>query len=565
MDAYDLLLPAPRAINRGDARLRSPAPHAVSADPTLPPGGYRLELRAETTTLFAADDAGTRHARATLAQLTLAARHAPLPEAVVTDAPAIARRGVMLDVSRTRVPRNDELHRLVTRFASLKLNHLQLYTEHAFAYAGHEPIWRGTSPITPDELRRLDATCAPLGIELAANQNCFGHLTRWLRHPDYAHLAETHAEWSFAGMPRSGPFSLCPTDPASLAFVESLLDQLLPCLRSSFVNIGCDETDDVGTGRSRDAVATLGKGRVYADFVASVCRAALVRGKTPMFWGDIAAQHPESVDRLPTEAIALVWGYEPSSDFAAQARAHTERDRPWWACPGTSSWRSFTGRTHERRRNIRRAAHAAAEHHADGLLVTDWGDLGHHQTRPIALMGIAEAADAAWTGRDRSPHFLDAVSLHVFGDPTGATARWLEALGDADEPIRAIAGRRASDGSPTRLLNASALFTELHPPPTQLALPAHPAPWRDTLSRLDELAGTVPASSGPLVTDELHHALACARFAARVAIARRTEPDPALPNDLEHVIRTHRRLWHIRSRPGGLDESGDVWRTIALQ
>ena len=76
--------------------------------------------------------------------------------------------------------------------------------------------------------------------------------------------------------PRSGPFSLCPVDPGSIELVKDVLEQLLPCFSSALVNINCDETFDVGQGRSRAEVARLGAARVYFDFVNRVCE--IVRG-----------------------------------------------------------------------------------------------------------------------------------------------------------------------------------------------------------------------------------------------------------------------------------------------
>ena len=54
----------------------------------------------------------------------------------------------MLDVARDRVPTIETLFALVDRLAGWKLNQLQLYMEHTFAYAGHEEVWRHADPYT---------------------------------------------------------------------------------------------------------------------------------------------------------------------------------------------------------------------------------------------------------------------------------------------------------------------------------------------------------------------------------------------------------------------------------
>jgi len=538
----------------------------VVRDAGLPSGGYRLRLDGDGVRISCGDDPGERHARATLEQI----RRLPpqgLPAVEIEDAPALHRRGVMLDVSRCRVPTMPEFRRIVDTLAGLKADHLQCYTEHAFAYRRHERVWAGCDPITPEDARILDARGAARGVELAANQNCFGHLTRWLRTPGYDHLAETHGDWVFAGMPRSGPFSLCPFDPGAIPFVESLLDELLPCFASPLVNIGCDETYDIGQGRSRGMVEREGKAAVYGDFVARVCRAVLSRDRTPMFWGDIAGDHPGVLDRLPRQAIGLPWGYEPSHEFAREGAAFREHGMRWWACCGSSSWRSFAGRPAERRANIRRCAHEAVAGGADGMLIADWGDLGHRQAWPVALLGIAEGLDAAWTGAARSPGFLEAVSLQVFGDQSLAIAGWLEELGDADEPLRAVSGRPGPGGEPTRLLNASALFTELHPPPIRLALPPRVEPWLEARARIASLAQRVPTGAGPLVERELRHAVQCSLWACDVALARRgggVNPE-RLEADRGAIKAEQRALWTERSRPGGLDESLAFWDDVSVE
>jgi hexosaminidase len=248
-------------------------------------GGEAYSLRAgpDGVAIVARSEVGMRHARRTLSQLRTQYGDS-LPQLVIEDAPAFATRGVMLDISRDRVPTMEHLLSTADLLGSLKINHLQLYTEHTFAYAGHEEVWRDASPLTPDEVRAIDAFCAERGIELAANQNCFGHLSSWLRLPRYAALAETQGEWEFEfrdeRFPRRGPFSLCPIDPAALAFVEDLLKQLLPCFSGSLVNIGCDETFDVGHGRSRAEVARRGRGAVYMEFVRSVAAAQTSLSRT---------------------------------------------------------------------------------------------------------------------------------------------------------------------------------------------------------------------------------------------------------------------------------------------
>ena len=101
-----------------------------------------------------------------------------------------ARRSYMLDISRDRVPTMETLFLVVDILAKMRYNEFQLYTEHTFAYKGHETVWRDADPMTPGEIASLERYCEMQGIELVPNQNTFGHMERWLVHDEYRPLAK---------------------------------------------------------------------------------------------------------------------------------------------------------------------------------------------------------------------------------------------------------------------------------------------------------------------------------------------------------------------------------------
>lgn len=536
-------------------------------------GAYGLWIGAEPRTILitARDDESRRYALHTLGQL-LRRFMRGLPALRIIDWPDVAVRGVMLDVSRDRVPTMATLRATIDTLASLKINHLQLYTEHTFAYAGHEEVWRDASPITAAEARELDAYCAARGVELAANQNCFGHMHRWFKHARYAGLAEIPpgvSEWTFETddgrkFTKHGPFSLCPADPGSIALVRDMLEQLLPCFASPLVNIGCDEAFDVGQGRSRDDVARRGRARVYFDHVRAVDGIVKAQGKRSLFWADIALRHPDLLHLIPEGAAALVWGYEADAPFDAAAAKLRGLGLPFWVCPGTSTWCSFIGRTGVRRANLAAASRAALAHGAAGYLITDWGDQGHRQQWPVSLHALAHGAHAAWNCS--SPDGFDdaGASLHVFGDADGEVGPWLEDLGDVDADLRAP------------LRNTNAVFTELHrklgAAPFDAGRPDAFEAWRDVVRRAEGLRGrleSMPLSgANALLRDELDHSLRLVEHAAEKGMICRSVIEEsgagALPRgtarirlaaDLAAISEMHRALWPRRSRPGGLDDS----------
>jgi len=108
----------------------------------------------------------------------------------INDWPDFPNRGVLLDISRDKVPTMKTLYELVDLLSEWKINQFQLYTEHTFAYRNHGVVWDKAGPMTGEEILALDMYCRERFVELVPNQNSFAHMERWLKHKEYLHLAE---------------------------------------------------------------------------------------------------------------------------------------------------------------------------------------------------------------------------------------------------------------------------------------------------------------------------------------------------------------------------------------
>ena len=528
---------------------------------------YRLRVASEGVRVEASHLRGARHGLRTLGQaLRIAAHQGPsaLPGVLIDDAPDLARRGYMLDISRDRVPRPEELRLLIERLAEWKVEHLQLYMEHTFAYAGHEEVWAGSSALSPDEVRSLDAFAASHGVELVPNQNSFGHLHRWLVHPRYAPLAEVPEGIEHAFAVDKEPFSLCPTDPAALELLEDLFDQLLPCFESRLFNVGCDETIDLGLGRSKKACETRGKGRVYFDFLRTLHERVAARGRRMVFWADIAQQHPELVPELPEDGIAVAWGYEKGHKWEPACAPFAQAGHELWVCPGTSSWQSLVGRIDNLEANVSEAAAAAREYGAAGLLMTDWGDYGHWQPPCTALPGMLLGANSAWNLTAQPAQLADLLDVHVLGDRAGQAGAALVALGLAHRELASPAVNGASTFFLLRYAR-EALPIERAPDINAAGFERFEAALSEALASL--AASRMTPGIGERVRAELEWAARASAWAARVGTARVAAGPgtlladvPALQRqrlaeELADVIEEHRRVWLASSRPGGLSDS----------
>jgi hexosaminidase len=397
---------------------------------------YTLEIGRDGVEVEFSDEGGLHAATATIRQL-LREHGRRLPCVKIRDWPDFARRGVMLDVSRGRVPRLETLLDLTEQLADFKINEFQLYTEHTFAYRKYASVWRDWGALTGGEIEKLDAHCRRLGIELVPNQNSFGHLRWWLEDARLKKLAEVSEPWpDEGGAFLRRPSTLAPEHPGTLPFLRGLYNELLPHFSSGRFNVGCDETWDLGRGRSRQLCQKIGKGRVYLRFLKKIHRELASRGKQMMFWGDIILRHPELVPELPRDVIALNWGYEAGHPFARETKIFAAAKIPFYVCPGTSTWATMIGRHDNAFANLREAARAGRKNGASGYLITDWGDGGHPQPLAVSVLPYLFGAALAWCGATADEKLIVPVANRdVFQDPTGKTGQAALLLGLAHRKL----------------------------------------------------------------------------------------------------------------------------------
>ena len=416
--------------------------------------GYGLTIDKNGIQILFREIGGLRTAAATLRQiLRQYDRH--LPCLKIRDWPDFPRRGVMLDISRGRVPKLETLLELVEHLADFKINEFQLYTEHTFAYHNYKSVWQSWGALTGEEVRKLDARCRQLGIDLVPNQNSFGHLRYFLEHPRLKKLAEVSGPYpDYSGEFVRRPSTLAPNHSGTLPFLCGLYDELLPNFSSRFFNVGCDETWDLGRGQSKKLCVAKGQGRIYLDFFKQIHSEVSARGKRTMFWGDIILKYPKLIkelaklgrDALPRvqtdrqvspTIIALNWGYEADHPFDREMALFARAKIPFYVCPGTSTWQTLIGRHDNALANLRAAAQAGRRHGAIGYLITDWGDGGHPQPLAVSYLPYLAGASLSWCAKTfDEAKLIPVLSRDVFKDPTGNAAKAAFALGRAHRKLK---------------------------------------------------------------------------------------------------------------------------------
>ncbi len=358
-----------------------------------------------------------------------------IPCCRIHDQPKMANRAFYLDASRGRVPRLETLRQLVNLLAHLKYNQLQLYVEHVFPFAFDPAISEGCDVLTPHEIRALDEYCRIRHIRLVPSLACFGHMGRVLSLPAYRELAE--APWpaptwqQSRWVQRLRGATINPRHPGARKLLRAMLNDFLPCFSAPLFNMCGDETYDLGRGANRAWAEKDGMGKLYALHVRFLHKEAARHGKRLMLWGDMLLKYPDAIRRIPDDCIVLDWGYEPTTDFS-KVRSFLRAGLNAYVCPSTRGYRVVFNEVEKARANIAGYAREASQAGAHGLLVTDWGDMGHFNLPAASLHGMALGAATAWNPRaDSDAAFDRAFALQLFGDRKGDVSRAFRQAGSA--------------------------------------------------------------------------------------------------------------------------------------
>lgn len=400
-------------------------------DVSLPEEGYTLTINHRGIIIRYHQNRGAFYAVSTLKQILLQAGK-NLPCLEIVDEPDFKRRGLMLDISRDKIPSMETLFQIIDWMADLKYNELQLYIEgFSYGYESFPEVWRDQTPILPEEMITLDRYCQQYYIDFVPNQNSFGHMAPWLNRLEYADLAVCPEGCISPWGTWTKNTTLDPQDPRSIELVTKQYDDLLPYFTSEYFNVGMDEPIELGHGKSEAICQKLGLSRVYLDYLLKIYEEVKKRGKKMMFWGDIIIKSPELIHELPKDIIALEWGYEGDHPFNTRLPKYQAAGIEFYVCPGTSSWNSILGRTNNMKDNIIHAAVYGKEFGAKGFLLTDWGDNGHIQYLPISYPAFVLGAAVSWSvAENKAIDVIPYLNYFVFEDSSKRMGQCLWNVGN---------------------------------------------------------------------------------------------------------------------------------------
>lgn len=366
----------------------------LQTDTVLHDEGYRLEIDESEIRIYAKTEQGAFYALMSLKGLFIQSK---IESAIIIDEPDLKIRGVMIDISRSKVPTVATLKQIIDWLSSLKYNHIELYVEgFSFEYQHFPQVLKDGNYLTLEQYLEVEDYAIKHYMDFVPNQNGFGHMGDWLKQDEFHYLAECPDGFRIWGSKRTSA-TLNPTHPDSVKLVQNMYQDMLPYTKSKYFNMNFDEPYELGHGKSKEQCEKTSVEDVYIDYFNTLADTVRSYHKIPMLWGDVLVKHPEKVKVLPKDVIFIDWGYHKTYDFLGHAKMLEENNVQYLLAPGTATWSTITGRYVDMKTTIENSIMAAKTHHGLGVLLTDWGDIGHLQYLPSSYIGFAYAAILSWS------------------------------------------------------------------------------------------------------------------------------------------------------------------------
>ena len=319
------VIPAPRAVRylggRGQfsEEMIRQAVANFSADKTISPEGYRMEIDENGVSVWASTESGAFYAGQTLRQLLRP--DGTMDYVSISDAPEFSWRGIHLDVARHFFGK-DVIIRLLEQMAQFKLNvlHLHLTDDQGWRIPvpGFPKLTEATRPVenrrnfrdlsaegvygpfayTVDELKEVVRRASELHIAIVPEVEIPGHSRLLLQnYPDFACAVTNRLVDNVA----------CVGKLRTLEFFERTLDVVCEIFPGPVVHIGGDECDRRDWMKCPDCLSRMRKESIdevaalQAWVTAHFEKYLASKGKRLMGWDEIAE------GGLPESSMVMSW------------------------------------------------------------------------------------------------------------------------------------------------------------------------------------------------------------------------------------------------------------------
>ena len=378
----------------------------LSLTPELGDEGYLLNIDDKAILIAAPTEKGVFYGTQSLLQLMEKNRkRVQLPKVTIRDYPLFKIRGISDDISRGQISTLDDFKNIVRNLSYFKINIYMPYIEDMFEFKEYPEIGIFRGRLTKEEARELVRYAQKYHVEIVPIFECLGHQDRILSIPRFNHLAETPDKpWCFA-----------PVVEDTYPFLSNCIKELTDVYPSKYFCIGCDETYDLGRGKSKELADKIGKDGVFAQHILRVKEILDKLGKQTWMYADMpfSREYPDLKEKLPKDIVMVNWIYRIADDYD-RAHAIANWGNPQIVSPAVHGWARLFPDFELANGNVDHLLNVGYKVKAIGEIQSSWCDFGGENYREFNWYSYAYSADAGWNPDHLKRDWFDDVYFKIF-------------------------------------------------------------------------------------------------------------------------------------------------------
>jgi hexosaminidase len=344
---------------------------------------YQIHVSKDRVIVNARTDAGIFYALKTLEQMIRGEKEESyLPESDINDYPAMAYRGVMMDLSHGGLLTEEEIKNQIDFLSRWKMNQYYFYNEVSIEMKGY-PLINYNACYSQEQIRRIVDYARGRHMDVIPFVEFYGHLHELLRLEKYAGL----------GIGKYG-HDLDPRDPGVQVILRDWIKQYAQIFPSPYIHIGFDETWE--TERLKIVDPSIHPKDLYLEQLNFVVKTEKEWGKKAMVWTDISNNYPDIISLFPKDLIPVLWEYSDNPASLNKWMTPVKKENlPFFVQSAVDSWGNVYPAADYTFDNIDICLKTCRDEKAIGYITSVWTDAVQPLLRNTWLF-MAYGSAGAW-------------------------------------------------------------------------------------------------------------------------------------------------------------------------
>ena len=345
---------------------------------------YEIIVTKDKIEINAITEQGLFYGTMSLVQLLERSVTKEIPTMKISDWPDMELRGISDDISRGQVSNLKNFKRIIDFIARYKMNVYMPYLEDMVELKSYPSIGKNRGALSQNEIEEIVNYAAERYIDVIPAFQTLGHFENILTSKEFVEYAEF-----------PGAASLAVTEKKTYDFLENMLKEVFELFPSEYINIGADESYDVGSGKSKELTKKIGRAKVHAEHYKKVFNFCKANNKKVMMYGDVILNHTEILDLIPNDVIIIDWHYSANTRYSSTDR-FKDAGFEFIVSPSVWNFRTTFPTYQIALPNIKTITHDGLLNGARGMINSNWGDYGAETFKEFVLFGYAWSAQCSW-------------------------------------------------------------------------------------------------------------------------------------------------------------------------